>query len=280
MLQVNFDTFQWYRPKGKDNRFRWSADEDPLLMANGRDYEVYPPKNYKALFRTFAALGDDGNKILEFANKFGLLLGRSTDDIHQRGLRPSEDWPISAADMGSHGPSIFRRSDWLTRINEMKSLVELVDLMTNDIDHPRPDCRMADPVKNRYDLLRALRWQPPNANRKIGIGNPQSANELVDLAVAKIVIKYKDVVLRSTSEVSWDSKNRRPNLSIVPKTLGDFLYWQLCESFFEGAVFRQCEICGKWDRPDRPDCWSTCSKACRSKKYRNRKKLSKKRRAK
>src|SRR5271165_1562685 len=172
MLKVNFDNFRWYRPKRRANRFQWSDEEDPLLMAGGRDYDEYTPSDHKALFRTFATLGDDEDKILKFANKYGLLLGRSDDDIHKRGLKPDKDWPISATDLGSHGPSIFPRSDWVTRIAEMKSLVELVDLMTNDIDHPNPDRRAADPVKHRYDFLRALRWQPPDATRKIDIGNP------------------------------------------------------------------------------------------------------------
>src|SRR5262249_6095838 len=106
----------------------------------------------------------------------------------------------------------------------------------------------------------------------------RTANELAELGVAKIIGKYKTVVLTSKPEVSWDNKNRRPILSIVPIDLGHFLYWQLCESLFEGAVFRQCEVCGKWERPERPDCWSTCSLACRSKKWRNeKKKLAKKR---
>jgi hypothetical protein len=137
-----------------------------------------------------------------------------------------------------------------------------------DLDHPTAERRVADPVKNRDDFVRALRWQPPDATRRIDLGNPRTADALAELAVAKIVDQYKDVVVASAAEVSWDSKNRRPILSIVPSDLGHFLYWQLCESFFEGAAFRQCQVCGKWERPERPDCWSTCSLACRSKKWR------------
>ena len=114
-------------------------------------------------------------------------------------------------------------------------------------------------------------WQPPGATRRIDIGNPRTADELADQAVGKIINKYKAVVLSSVAEVSWDRKNRLPTLSIVPIDLWHFLYWQLCESFFEGAAFRQCEVCGIWVRPERPDCFSTCSAACRSKKFRNAK---------
>jgi hypothetical protein len=281
MLKVNFDTFNWYRPRGKDDRFRWSDEKDPLLLAGGRGCQEYTPKDKKALFRTFAELGGDRDQILAFANRFGLLVGRSQDDRVKRGRKPGEDWPISAADMGCHGPSIFRLSSWVTRIAEMKSLVDLVELMTNDIGHPNKDRRKADPVNNRDDFLRALRWQPPDATRRLDIGNPRTDAELAERAVAKIIDKYKAVILASTAEVSWDSKDRRPILSIVPIDLGHFLYWQLCDWFFDGAAFRQCEVCGKWERPARPDCWSTCSLACRSKKHRNeKKKPAKKRRAK
>jgi hypothetical protein len=270
VLNVNFDTFVWYRPKGSENRFRWSEEKDPLLLAGGRGYQEYTPNEQKALFRTFATLGDD--QILGFANEFGLVVGRSLDDREKWRLKPGADWPIIATDMGCHGPSTFRLSDWLTRISEMKSLVDLVELMTNDMDHPNKNRRAADPVKNRDAFLRALRWQPPDATRRIDIGNPRTADELAELGIAKIINKYKDVVLNSKAEVSWDSKNRRPILSIVPIDLGHFLYWQLCESFFAGATFRQCEVCGKWERPERSDCWSTCSSACRSKKWRNERK--------
>src|SRR4051812_42655375 len=104
MLKVNFDTFLWHRPKGTDNRFQWSDEQDPVLLAGGRGYEEYTPKDHKALFRTFATLGTERGQVLEFANEFGLLVGRSADDIEKRKLKPGEEWPRSTADMGCHGP--------------------------------------------------------------------------------------------------------------------------------------------------------------------------------
>ena len=108
MLKVNFEAFVWYRPKGSDNRFHWSDETDPLLWAGGRGYEEYTPAANPALFRAFATLGDDRGRILAFANKFGLLVGRSADDIKRRALQPGDDWPLSAVDMKCHGPSTFR----------------------------------------------------------------------------------------------------------------------------------------------------------------------------
>jgi len=269
---VNFDTFFWHRPQTKQDHFRWSDGQDPILLAGGRGYHTYAPKDDKALFRTFATLGADRDSILRFANEFGLLVGPSQGDIEKRRYKRGEDWPISVADMGCYRPSTFRFSDWVTRIEEMKCLVDLVELMTNDMDHPQPERRTADPVKYRSDFLRALRWQPSDATTGIDLGKSQTADALAELAVGKILDKYKTVVLTSASKVTWDGKNRRPMLSIIPVDLGHFLYWQLCESFFAGAAFRQCEVCGKWVRPERPDCWSTCSLACRTKKCRNAKK--------
>ena len=272
MLIVNFDTFWWHRPQTKQDHFRWSDGQDPILLAGGRGYQTYAPKQHPALFRAFGTLGADRAQILGFANKFGLLVGPSQDDIEKRGFKLGEDWPMSAADMGCYRPSTFRLSDWVTRIEEMKKLIDLVELMTNDMDHPQPQRRVADPVKNRSDFLRALSWQPPDATAAIHLEDPQTADALAELAVGKIIDKYKTVVLTSATKVAWDGRNRRPTLSIIPVDLGHFLYWQLCESFFTGAAFRQCEVCGKWERPERPDCWSTCSLACRSKKCRSAKK--------
>jgi hypothetical protein len=273
MLKVNFDDFLWYRPQKRDCYFRWSDEkDDPLLLATKRDCQEYSPQEDKALFRTFAALGQDRGKILNFANKYGLLVGRSADEIAKRKFEPSDDWPISATDLGSYGPSTFRLNDWQTRIDEMKSLVDLVDLMTCDKNHSNKDRRLADPLKHKDAFVRALRWQPPGATRRTSLGKIETADQLAELGVAKIIEKFKAAVLHSVAKVTWDSENRQPILSIVPIDLAHFLYWQLCDSLFEGAAFRQCVICGKWVRPGRSDGWATCSSACRTKKCRNGKK--------
>ena len=60
----------------------------PLLQAGGRGYDAYTPQDNRALFRTFATLGDERGRILAFATRFGLVVGRSTDDIKKRGLQP------------------------------------------------------------------------------------------------------------------------------------------------------------------------------------------------
>ena len=161
MLKVNFDTFRWYRPKAPCDRFRWSDENDPLLLAGGRGCREYSPKTYKGLFRRFASLGAHPGKILAFANQFGLLVGRSPADRIKRKLRPGEDWPIDTASMGCHGPSTFRLSDWVTSIGEMKGLVDLVELLTNDCDHPNKARRVADPVKNRDEFLCARAGNRP-----------------------------------------------------------------------------------------------------------------------
>jgi hypothetical protein len=68
LTEVNFDTFTWHRPKGKDDKFHRSDEIDFLSMADGCGYKEYAPKDNK-LFSALAALGNDRCKILRFAQQ-------------------------------------------------------------------------------------------------------------------------------------------------------------------------------------------------------------------
>ncbi len=264
----------------KDGKFLVIGDssehEGPALVPIGQTDRAYVPD--PDLFLKFTSIDPDQHeKILEFANSYGLL-----------GFSPLWLFPKSGS-KDQRTTNIFGelRSHWHEHLHSMKAAVSLWEALRKDDTKVLSQCivwRGTDRVDYNW---------PPSSDfftpwsTHVTIASKQVNPDLLDRLRSGDVegparLYLQDVVNKNLKKLVapnllWTIPDRKKmGLFIVPDTLIGCLWLQLAGAIAELRKFRTCDGCGKpmlvasegsGFRTNR----KTCSGACRVKVYARRK---------
>jgi hypothetical protein len=253
-----------------------SAHEGPALVSLGQFDRVYVPE--PELFLKFAAVDpDQDDKILEFANSYGLL-----------GFSPLWLFPKSPSkSVKTTNICGELRSHWHEHLHSMKAAVSLWEALRKENMKLLSQCilwRGADRVD--YNWPPSSDFSTPWSTH-VTIASKQVDPELLnrfkpgDVEIpARLYLQAvvnKNLKKLVAPNLLWMVPDRkRMGLYIVPDSLIGCLWLQLAGAIAELRKFRTCEGCGKTMlvasegsgfRTNR----RTCSGACRVRLYARRK---------
>lgn len=246
------------------------APEPSIVAIEGKDGDVrsYEPLENKSLFKIFSNLTVDDNKIIDFANEYGLL-----------GEKLS-----TKRSFGEHEP-VEPLSFWKYHINRMSHAVELWEHIQK---------------KDKKWLSKHIKWvgdkNQPITNAKIifrGTANSKSAiiaskgYEETFLKQCTFEETYRparfylqklvnnELVDRVTNKLLFKNDCSGSYNVITANNLIGFMWLQLSLSIEGDLKYRKCVVCKKTFRLDHRNRGKPrrfCSDACKSKDYRNKKK--------
>lgn len=256
MAEVSQSGYEWRMESGEP----FLVPLDP--RAERRRYD--PLAETTALFREFADLSMSEDSILGFANMYGSM-GRF---------------------LASHRPDILRkygesRSQWFYKINEMKIAVGLWDMVQNkDSDGLARHIQWVSHDRVAFDSsagfsldeeLAHLAWQREYRGLIAGC----ECGDLVEPA-RRIIWSCVAQNLGGDASVGIKSEPGVAEMQLCVRIAGlnDALWIQFAQAIQGNKSYGQCRTCGEWWELH-PDVARTnkrtCSNACRSKVYRQRK---------
>jgi hypothetical protein len=305
MLEVDRD-FSWDVCQGsyvcvRSNQLRAGPVEESTVLAlqpyeqpeGGFAFRPYRPlQDSPALFRIFARIEGTTKCIEGFAIEYGSLTTRAADVLPGATLRAG--WPT-----GKPTSEVFPTSetlgDWAREIYLMRRLVELIDACESEFaaaskrydaglgdatfkskwlhdSHPElPSREPATPPDVRVEAFLADdSYQPPrNVRNVLWPEGPHAVEDYLHYIEAERVLKESALTLRPDRKTpGWP-----PKAHLTPTTLLGAMWLQFLAWIGSRTEFRQCKVCGRWfklargvSRIDRV----FCSRACRSKAYRDR----------
>jgi hypothetical protein len=241
---VTLDDFQWRRPARRQQGYTWEAAGDDMVLVSVPDVpqEEYMP--HPGLFRDFAFLDPSPEAILRFANRYGEL-----------------------------GPKTGQReylSQWVSRINSFRWLVELADALDNGSEEGLRDALGTLTDADRRAVAEVL-GVPPSRVKFAKFCHA----ELIQAAAAHIgtVLLTRRAFFEGLS-VRGELFMGKAQIRFMLADLLAFMFWQFGVSLVISRKFRQCQNCGKCfqvapgtGRADK----ATCSGSCRFLLYRKRK---------
>lgn len=253
MLTLSFEWFEWDRPAGRKKGFAWEGEGEVLRMVQvpGVRFEKYQPPT--GLYRELAALPEEPEAILRFANRYGSL-GSS--------LRQLPDAPEFSED---------RLTEWLDAVRWFRERVSLADAVAEgDLAAIR---EALAPLAGRASF--ELECDEVMHERVFGkISDPNRLSpDGVAQAVAAVLYQPISEAMDWCPAASWNAKTKAVEVRLKPWGIWEFMYVQLCDSLVSGRHYQQCKACGKWfqlapgvGRADK----TTCSPSCRFTRYRQR----------
>jgi hypothetical protein len=249
------------------------------------------------LFRTFADTPITGDGVLGFANRFGMLGGSATGEVHPpESADPTEVGLVVACDEPL--------AEWADRVLSMRFAVSLWDLASSnnqnglrDVIHAdsagiwfrpnpawlRPDWRVAVAKKGGVKWPSWFEAERIRATKPFLISDKPTALEgfqkFGDIARAEAALVAMEAIAdrflrRAVSHrLCVDVEFRAPYIFQEPDSLGSALWLQFAEAITSGTRIRQCKECGEWFALPKRGARITrefCTDACRVRAHRRR----------
>lgn len=256
--------------------------DDLLVVANvqsdGGLYKVNrynPLRQHKCLFRTFAEEGFEPERILDFANRFGLM---------------GFDQEIAAAEVSPVQRNMESLRHWQLEISSIRKALNLWDMVQEE--EKAGLTVYLEPFMEWLDADLAADGRPVAAadEDKLPEVEPEELRwfrthpECLqwylsgDLAVPALMrvqaIINHHLEKRISPRILWDDERRKKwSLYFVPDNLIGAIWLQLSQAVTQEKDYRRCRQCDTWFEIDHYTARSNryfCSNACRSKAYRDR----------
>jgi hypothetical protein len=246
------------------------------LPTKRRAYE--PLVEHTGLFRTFAALPDDKDAIVAFADRYGLLVGGNEMMFVPlpRGDRGARSTVVIGGNLGSVPAE--RLETWRSEIAEMRELSDLwcaakaADLKKLNLllTWHGDDTVVYHHAGGRQEVVWRKKREPL----------PLSEGELIKPAqfyLAKRLTQRlegdKEHPALASPALIWDLDKNAPVLVLTPKNLLGALWLQFAQAVSGNKVFRECDECSTWFEVSKAAFRINrmyCSGACKAKAYRRR----------
>ena len=263
--------FQWHVPEAG---FHWAevqregGPQQVLVPASLRSRSYEPLREYTSLFREFASTDPTPDGVLAFANRYGLLGFR---DRYEQVI-PPEGGAIRHIPTEPLGA-------WQQEIKKMKNTVGLWDMAQRE---------------DEAGLSRHIRWSKDRSSVCVTYQPDLDwvDDDLMEELPEPELFTPGDVVVpalifvqgqvngrlsweeRVSPQLVYEARRGQLGLHFIPERLLGALWFQLAQAVGGDKRYRQCYGCGKWFELSPEVARSnrlTCSDACRSRAYRDRK---------
>jgi hypothetical protein len=210
-----------------------------------------PLAQVPGLHRTFAALTPQPFKIVEFANRFGLL-GCPVSSSYMR-------MESSAVERGRREPELL--TDWIAQSQKLKDALSLWDRTGTE---------------NREQLQGGPQDRPPGDTRGVGrqsYSNHAETRETLNHLLS--IVNQNLDALGVETRLVWDFNRELVKMTLVPRNLLGAIWAEFALAIGANRAandYQRCEACGIFFEKrglKRADA-VYCSNACKSRAYRNR----------
>jgi len=267
-VAVHVDGYEWVEAVCEEHP---NSSPETFLVPRelfGDEKHYNPLIEATGLFREFSELDMSKEAILAFANEYGVM--RERNPILRPGYAPG-DWRARTP-----GETM---QEWCESIASMKLAVRLWDMVRdNDLEglskHITWPKRRLLVINSYLDMPIGqqdpwLLWQgDEELSLKCSPDDPeQTAKRIIALCVECNPGRNASVTVRSLDD-------GKMQIYVRMEGLNDAVWFQFAQAVVGNRDYRQCRTCGKWYELH-PDTARTnrlsCSDACRSKAYRQRK---------